>query len=332
MLTSFLYRKGKPLEFNVSRAQMFAALAEKDAFLWVDLENPTEFESDCLVEIFNFHALAIEDCLNDQSQPKADDYEEYLFLVMHAVQLVHDEEGKKEEGKKHELITKELDIFLGRNYVVTFHQIPIKSLSGVRETTIKKPEITMGHGPDMLVYNILDHLVDHYQPVLEDYDRMINQIEEEIFNNPPANYLSSIMQVKRDIFNLRRIVSPQRDTVNFITRNPTPFIKTRHMMYFRDIYDHLFRIYGSVEGFHEILAGVLQAYFSYSSHKLNEIMKRMTVLATLTMPSIIVASIYGMNFRNMPELEWPYGYYLSIVLMGVTSIGMLIWMKFKKWI
>ena len=322
MLNTFLYRKGKPLETNISRAQMFECLQEKDCLLWVDFENPSEFESDMLVEIFNFHPLAVEDCIVDLSNPKVDDYEEYLFLVMHAINL----------KSKEELVTIELDVFLGKNYVVTFHKEPVKSVQQVREAVQKKPDTFLGHGADLLVHAVLDHLVDNYMPVLDQYDHQIDLIEEEMFNHTSKDFLAQLMQVKRDVFNLRRIVAPQRDTVNFLTRNPTPFIKPKHMMYFRDVYDHLFRVYSILEGFHEMMPSILQVYFSHSSHQLNEIMKRMTVLATLTMPSMIIASIYGMNFKHIPELTWDHGYFISLGLMAAISIVMLIWMKLKKWI
>lgn len=322
MLNTVCYKKGRPCEMNLSRHQMFSALSEKDSLLWVDFENPNEFESDALVEIFNFHPLAIEDCITDLSQPKVDDYEEYLFLVVHALKL-----------KEHsELATVELDIFLGKNCVVTFHREPLKSIEQIRETVQKKPEVLMGHGSDMLVHAILDHLVDQYQPVLDEYDAKLDLLQEEIFNNPPKDYLSTVMQMKRDIFHLRRTIAPQRDTLNFLTRNPSVFIKPRHMIYFRDVFDHLFRIYGIVEGFQEAVSGILQVYFSHSSHKLNETIQRMTVLATLTMPAVIIGSIYGMNFRYMPELEWRWGYPFSIALMMFVSVMVLIWMKLKKWI
>jgi len=322
MLTTFLYEKGKPLNANVSRADMHAALRRKDTLLWVDLENPNEFEAESLVEIFNFHPLAVEDCTSEISEPKVDDYDEYLFVVTHALRITPEDE----------LATIELDIFIGKNYVVTFHKEPLRSVEQVRDMVQKKPDLYLSHGSDVLFHSILDHLVDNYMPVLNRYDHKIDTLEEQIFNNPPDNYLSTVMQVKSDIFNLRRIVGPQRDTVYYLTRNASEFIQSDNLMYFRDVYDHLFRIYGMAEGYHESLQSILQAYFSYSSHKLNEIVKRMTILATLTMPMVIVASIYGMNFKNMPELNWPHGYYFSIGLMIAIAVVMLIWMKFKKWI
>ena len=322
MLSTFLYKKDRTLKTDLNRKEMFEAINDPESFLWVDLQAATEFESECLVEIFNFHDLAVEDCITDLSQPKADDYGDYLFLVMHALDL-------KGEG---EIASVELDIFLGKNYVVTFHREPIKTVEQVRDNVSKRPDSYMGYGPDLLVYSLIDQLVDSYQPAVEHYESKVDCLEEEIFNTPGKDYLTAIIQAKRDIFHFRRTIYPQRETLNNLTRTSNQFIKADHRMYFRDVYDHLFRIYGTIDGLHEALNGILQAYFSYSSNKLNEIMKRMTVLATLSMPSVMIASIYGMNFHNMPELSHPYGYFGALGIMGVTSIGMLIWMKFKKWI
>ncbi|MBN1688992.1 MAG: magnesium/cobalt transporter CorA [Candidatus Omnitrophica bacterium] len=327
MLQTFLFKKDKSLQTDISRAEMLAAIHDKDCLLWVDLESPSEFESECLVEMFNFHPLAVEDCFSDHSQPKVDDYEEYLFLVTHAVTMKTNEETSREE-----LGTLELDIFFGKNYVVTVHKIPIKPVAQVRELIRKKPDRFAGKGTDFLVHAVLDNLVDSYQPLLNQYEDRIDNLEKEIFNNPPADFISTVMQTKEDIFYLRRIVSPQRDTVNYLTRVPTSFIRQSHMIYFRDIFDHLQRIHGIAEGFHENLSSILQAYFSYSSHKLNEVVKHLTVLATLTMPALIIGGIYGMNFTNMPELDWRFGYPFSIALAIGSSLAMLVWMKFKKWI
>lgn len=322
MLNTYLYRSGKPLEAGISRAQMLAALSDKEALLWVDIEAPSDFEEDCLVEIFNFHPLAIEDCINDLSQPKVDDYEDYLFLVVHAVDV----------RSKDAFASVELDIFLGRNFVVTFHKEAVRSIAHVREWAAKKPEAWMGQGPDLLVHAVLDQLVDGYSPVLHQLDERIDLLEDEILHESTRDFVSNAIQIKKDLFSLRRIIAPQRDTINYLTRNPSAIINPKNTIYFRDIYDHLFRIYGEVEGFHEMVASILQVYFSQSSHRLNEIVKRMTVMATLTMPSVIIASIYGMNFKFMPELEWYWGYPLSIGLMALIGLVMLAWMKWRKWI
>ncbi|OGX13310.1 MAG: magnesium and cobalt transport protein CorA [Omnitrophica bacterium RIFOXYB12_FULL_50_7] len=325
MITSFFYKKGGEIETNLSRARLLSALSEKGGLLWVDLEEPSEFESDSLVEIFNFHPLAVEDCMTDQSQPKLDDYDEYLFMVVHAIAM-HD------KGSKRELRTVELDIFIGENFVVTFHKEPLASVTQVRELVQKKTSALMGSGPGLLVHSLLDHLVDRYLPVLNEYDEKIDSLEKEMFRHTTKDFLKTLLQVKQDVFHLRRIVGPQRDTLYSLTRDSSAFIRTEHLMYFRDVYDHLFRIYGMAEAYHENLNNILQVYFSYSSFRLNEVLKHLTVLATVTMPPVIIASIYGMNFKHFPELEWALGYPFAIGLCVLSSLVTLVWMKFKKWI
>lgn len=325
MITSFYYKKGGQLETELTRARMLAALQEKGGLLWVDFENANEFEEDSLVEIFNFHPLAVEDCITDHSQPKLDDYEEYLFLVVHAVTMV-------EKGKQRELATIELNIFIGENYIVTFHKDPLPGVRQVKDAVLKKAPALMGATSDLLAHSILDHLVDGYLPVLHDYDEKIDALEKHMFENGSKNYLHTLLQIKQDIFTLRRVIAPQRDTLYSLTRNPTRFIKSKNLMYFRDVYDHLFRIHSVAESYQDNLNSILQVYFSYTSTKLNEIIKRLTVLATITMPPVIVASIYGMNFRHMPELDWAFGYWFALGLCFFSSLGMLVWMKFKKWI
>jgi magnesium transporter len=321
MLTSFLIQKNQPLKSNLSRAEMLAALKIKENVLWLDLEDPSEFETEILIEIFNFHELAIEDCVNALSQPKVDDYGDYLFLVVHGVSL--------QENKELKII--ELDTFLGKNFVVTVHGEPLKSIEQVREIIRRKPE-AFSESADMLVHSVLDHAIDHYQPVVTHYEEKIECLEEEVFNSQSKDYLATVMQTKRDLFHFRRIVAPQRDTINHVTRNQTPLIRPENVIYFRDIYDHLFRVYGTIDACSEALNGILHVYFSFSSNKVNEAVKRMTVLATLSMPTVMIASIYGMNFAHMPELNHPYGYFFSLGVMAVTSLGMLAFMKFKKWI
>ncbi|MBI4387445.1 MAG: magnesium/cobalt transporter CorA [Candidatus Omnitrophica bacterium] len=321
MIHSFIYRKNKPLQINVSRQDLAKAVWDKDAFVWVDLEEPTEFESETLIEIFNFHPLAVEDCINDLSQPKVDDYEEYLFLVVHAINM----------KSREEVSTVELDIFLNKNYVVTVHKQAIRSVEQVCETVSKKGSSYFGNGIEMLVHALLDRLVDNFMPVLNQFEEKIDAIENEIFQESSPAFLDRILRVQKDIWYLRRIVGPQRDTINHLSRNASAFIRQKNLIYFRDVYDHLFQIYQSVESSHEILNGILQVYFSHASAKLNEVIKTLTVIATIGLPPLVIASIYGMNFKHMPELFWEHGYFFSLGLMSLSSVIVLTWMKWKKW-
>lgn len=321
MLNSYIYRKEKPLETNASRQDLAKAVWEKNALVWVDLEEPTEFESETLVEIFNFHPLAVEDSINDLSQPKLDDYEEYLFLVVHAINF---------ESKK-ELSTVELDIFFNDRYVVTVHKKPLKSIASMRETVSKKPEHYLNGGSDMLVHAILDKLVDNFLPIVTRYDEQIDKIENEIFSDTSTRFLDGVLKIQKDIWSLRRVVGPQRDTINHLSRNTTPFIRRENLIYFRDVYDHLFQIYQTVEGFSELLNGILQVHFSHASTRMNEVIKALTVVATIGLPPVVIASVYGMNFRHMPELGWQHGYLFSLALMFASSAFIFLWMKWKKW-
>ncbi len=321
MIHSYIYKKGEPFKSDVSRQELAKAVWDKEAVVWVDLEEPSEFESEMLVEIFNFHPLAVEDSVNDLSQPKLDDYEEYLFLVVHTIDY----------KSKDELATIELDIFFNKNYVVTVHKKPVKSVEQVRDLLAKKANGFISNGPDMLVHAILDRLVDNFSPVLHLYDERIDELEEKLFNESSTDFLTQILQIQKDIWKLRRVAGPQRDVINQLSRTQTAFIKPKHLIYFRDIYDHLFQTYQTAEGFCELLNGILQVYFSHASTKLNEVMKTMTVIATLAMPSVVIASIYGMNFRKMPELDWEWGYFFALGLMALSSVVTVIYMRTRKW-
>ena len=325
MLTSFFYKKGGQVETNLSRARLLSALGEKDGVLWVDFEDPSEFESDSLVEIFNFHPLAVEDCINEHSEPKVDDYEEYLFLVVHALTMVQN------NGQK-ELSTIELNLFLGPNYVVTFHKTPIESVTQDIMKAQQKPAGMMSSGADLLAHTLLDHLVDRYLPAIHQYEDKVDLLEKDIFSKSPSREkLATLLQLKQDISTLRRIVGPQRDTVHFLTRNAGRFIKAKHLIYFRDISDHLTRIASLANGMYDHLTSMLDVYFSYLSSELNVVMKRLTVVATLAMPALMIASIYGMNFKVIPGASHEYGFWGVILLTTAVTAVMAIWMRIKKW-
>jgi magnesium transporter len=320
MLTSFVYRK-KGLEWDLSRKDLAKVLWEKDALVWVDLEDPSEFESDLLVELFNFHPLAVEDCLIEHSEPKLDDYDEYLFLVVHA--------AAKEKGE--ELKTAELNLFVNKNYVVTFHKQPIPSIQSVRNDVMRRQGTPLSDGTDMLVHAILDRLVDRYLPVLTEHERRIDEIEDKLFEDAGDDVLRRILDAQKDVLFLRRIMSPQRETMSHLSRSAHSFVQSNHLIYYRDIYDHLFRYHQMAEELHGVLNGVLQVYFSHVSFKLNQVIKTLTVIATIGLPPVVIASIYGMNFKAMPELTWEWGYFFSLGLMTLSSIVLVVFMKVKKW-
>jgi len=324
MVTTYFYSAETGFRRDLARAEMLAIVTKKRGTLWVDLDQPTDIESELLVEIFNFHELAIEDCLNDQCHPKMDDYENYLFINMEALAL------KTNGDNQRELSSSEVSIFFGVNYVVTFHKQPIASIALDRTLVEKKPQTHLGEGSGFLLHTIIDHIVDSYIPIVHQYDEKVDELENDIFKDP-SNYLATLMGVKQDVFRMRRIFSPERDMMYTLARTRS-LIDKEHEIYFRDVYDHLTRVQVMIDGLYENLTGILQVYFSYSSTKLNGVMKRLTILTTLTMPPLLIFSLYGMNFDWMPFLKHEWGFWIAQAATAVTAIAMLIWMKWKKWI
>ncbi len=324
MISTYFYSKEAGFKRDLSRAEMLNIITKNQGTLWVDLEEPTDLECELLVEIFNFHELAIEDCLNDQCHPKMDDYGDYLFINMEALAL------KTNGDEKRELTSSEISIFFGPNYVVTFHKQPISSIGMDRSYAEKKPQTYIGEGAGALLHTIIDHMVDSYIPIVHQYDDKVDELENDIFKDPP-NYLSTLMRVKQDVFRMRRVFGPERDMMYTLARTRS-LVDKEHELYFRDVYDHLSHVQVMNDGLYENLTGILQVYFSYASTKLNEVMKRMTIMATITMPALLIFSLYGMNFEWMPFLKHPLGFWISQAVTGFAAFGMLIWMKFKKWI
>ena len=321
MIHTFILQHNKELVTDVSFEELRKSLKDKDKCVWVDFEKPTEEERNVLTDVFNFHPLAIEDCTNTNDYPKVDNFENYLFIIMHAVDF---------NSREKELATLELDIFLGKNYVVTYHSRSIKSVIQTKERCLRDPLGVMGKGADLLVYTIIDALADNFIPTLNTLDYRIDEIEEEIFVDDP-DFLNKIVTIRNDIINLRKIIRPQRNTLNMLTRGTLPFIHKDNVMYFRDIYDQLYRISEQSDGYRDMISGILDTHLSVTSHRMNRIMKILTIVMTVMLPLTLITGIYGMNFKHMPALESPYGYLSILGLMFSIAFGLIFYMKKKKW-
>jgi len=189
----------------------------------------------------------------------------------------------------------------------------------------------MSEGLDMLVHAILDRLVDKYLPVITEQDRRLDEIEDTIFKGAGEQVLQQILDIQKGVLYLKRIIGPQRDKMAQLSRSAWTFVRPQNLAYYRDIYDHLFKYYQMAEELNGLLNGILQVYFSHVSYQLNKAIKTMTVIATVSIPSVAIASVYGMNFKYIPHLEWKYGFHFSIGLMIAISAILMIWMKIKKW-
>ncbi len=296
-------------------------LADKQNLVWLDMEKATPEEASLLSTCFNFHPLAIEDCITETLLPKIDNFGDYLFLVLHGSLAAVDQA----------FATSEINFFLGRNYLVTYHDEPSRSINRAKDRCLKKgPAMTLG--ADFLLHDILDGMVDHYFPVLDRFDQAIEKIEEEIFSNPKREILNEIIGLKKEVMALRRVTGPQREILNRLSRDKFRVISSKAAIYYRDVYDHLVRIADLSDSYRDLVSGTLDSYLSQISHRLNEIMKVLTIFTATIMPLTLITGIYGMNFEHMPELQSRYGYFAVLGVMLVVGVGMFWYFRRKKWL
>jgi magnesium transporter len=324
MITSLYFSSGKMESLEPTRQALSQALADEKGLLWVNMEKPTAEEEALLSEVFHFHHLAIEDCISQGHHlPKIDDYRDYLFIITH---------GISHGSPQTQLRTSELHMFLGRNYVVTVHWAQLRGVASVRERCHEDMSL-LERGSDFLTYTILDAQVDDFMPVLDRLSERISEIENEALQNPTQKVSARILHFKRDVSTLKRIAAPQLEITNRLSRKEFSIINEPMLIYFRDIYDHLARVENLTESLMNLGEGVLNTYLATVSTRQNEVMKVLSIVASIFLPLTLLASIYGMNFRNMPELQWHYGYYGIWAVMVVIGAGLFTYFKIKrKWL
>ena len=305
--------------------QLKQAMQNPEGLLWVSLEKPDTAESDYILrDVFHFHPLAIEDSQSTGYQtPKIDDYGHFLFIVAHALAASTDHINSDS--------SLELNLFLGENYLITSYNSD--DMPPVRDVwrRLQRDERIVQNGSDYLCHAILDHLVDDYIPLLDQMDETIEALEDQVLEKPTTDTLSNLLEIKHELMSLRRVISPQREVINRLSRDDYPMIDQQSRLYYRDIYDHLVRIQDLSESLRDIVSGVLDIYLNSTSLRLNEVMKALTVVSTIFLPLTFVAGIYGMNFEYMPEIHWRYGYIFVWIIFIIIAIGMLAWFRYRKW-
>jgi magnesium transporter len=306
---------------QIERDALPAALADPEAVVWLDLENTGTAGFDALAPALVFHPMAVEDCVSDVNFPRVDDYGPYLYLAVHSARWDEDEAGPT---------IKELDILLGANYILTYHEEPTRGVTRAYDLVCRRGSI-LSKGPDHLLYLILDVMVDNYMPILESVQGRVDVLEEEILKSPDRHVLAEILSYKRGISALRRIVGPQRDTVLTLTRDEYAEIRPEIRPYLRDVYDRLARITDLLDSFRDELATMLDIYVSQVSNQLNEVMKVLTLITVIIVPVTLVASIYGMNVL-FPGVNTVHGFYVAMGIMVVTAIGMVWFFRSRKWL
>ena len=307
-------------------------LTDTNLFLWIDLENPTQEEVKSVLEdLFHFHPLSIEDCVTVSSSPKVEEYlpkEEdkfapYLFMVIHAVDY------SRKDGV---FATSELDFFLGKNFLVTYHIGPLRSITVTEDCAIKGT-MHIARAPDRVAHNLLDAIVDNYRPALDELSVEIGELEALAFQQPTKKTLNKILQVKKEVMHLRQIIGPQREVLARFAAGEFKLIRALMVPYYRNVYDGLFQISETAHGYTDTLTGILQIYLNMSSNHTGEVVKFLTMITVITTPVMIVGTWYGMNYtEQMPELKSAYGYYWALGLTLLSTAGTIWWMKRKKWL
>ena len=321
----FVYRKGADkVEESFSSKNLPELLADKNNLVWVDMEKPTEAETKILSEVFHFHPLTIEDAIETRNHPKVESYNDYLFFIVHGVTT---------ETNVNNFVTRELDGYLGENFIVTFHHESFRSINSVK-SQIRANTFLCRRGADYLLHQILDQLVDLYIPVVDDFDAAINDIEDRIFKLEKGSnkILQEIMTLKRSIARLVRISSKQLDVLSRMAGGEFPLIEENILPFYRDVYDHLHRISILTENYRDLVGGLLNIHFNVVANRTNDIVKILTIFSAIVLPLSLIAGIYGMNFENMPELKTRYGYFLTLGLMVLVAIALLFYFWRKGWI
>lgn len=324
MVHTLYYPKEGTLRRDISVEDLKSAVEDPDGLVWVSLEQPSEDEyREYLADLFHFHPLAIEDCQSTGFQtPKVDDYGGYLFIVVLALLPDHDHTT---------LITEEIDIFLGKNYIVSSFNGPRMPAVEQLRLLLQRDERLLSNGADFLCHALIDRIVDDYSDPLDILETELEILEERVFERPQVETLESILRLKHTTMSVRRVVAPQREVINHLAREETPLIDHQSQLYFRDIYDHLIRIYDWIDILRDMATNALEVYLNATSLRLNEVMKALTIVSTIFLPLAFVAGVYGMNFHYMPELGWKWGYAFVWVIFLLVAGGMLLYFRKRNW-
>jgi magnesium transporter len=296
---------------------------DSPAMTWINIDGLHEVDViQKLGDGFGLHPLVLEDIVNTGQRPKMEDFEDYLFLIIKML-TYDDEEGVVK--------AEQFSLVLGPHYVISFQEKVGDVFEPLRERLRKgKGRIRKG-GPDYLLYALIDAIVDNYFVVLENIAEEIESLEDRIMIDPTTDLLQTIHNLKRELIFLRKSVWPLREAVSALERGDSGLVQEKTAIYLRNVYDHTIQIVDTIETFRDMVSGMLDVYLSSVSNKMNEVMKVLTIIATIFIPITFLAGIYGMNFKNMPELEWAWGYPLLWCIILVVGLVMVLYFRRKKW-
>lgn len=328
MIRSIYYQPGHPIQKDLPPEKFPELVQNQQGVLWVDfISEPPEV---CLpiLEEFGFHPLAIDDALQETHVPRLDDWGEYLYIVLNYMNM-------EPNGDMWATKVDELDVFLGKNYIVTHHD---DRISAVDETWVAcdRDQRNLHEGADHILYRIADNLMAGYMPAVEKIDDAIDHIEDQVFDRPSPRTLEQLLALKRVLVAMRRIIIPQREVLNKLARDDYQVIDPKDRVFFRDIYDHLVRLHDLNESLRDLVGSVLDTYLSVINNRMNEVMKTLTIITVLFMPLTFLTGYFGMNFfeplGNLKEWTSNPVFYLTLAIIVIMPTGMYLWMRRRTWL
>jgi magnesium transporter len=324
-LTYINYENDRPVEeHQASSFTQDMGFIDTPGVTWLDVDSVRQVEVlESVGAYANLHPLVIEDIHDTYQRPKVEDYESYVYIVLKMISW-----GEAD----HQILAEQVSLVLGTEYVLSFKEDPGDIFDPVRVRLREGKGPIRKRGADYLAYSLIDQVVDHYFVVLESLGEQIEDLEEDLVADPDEGTLQTIHHLRRELIFLRKSVWPLREAISSLERGESPLFQPETRVYLRDVYDHTIQVMDTIDSFREMVSGMLDIYLSSVSNRMNEVMKVLTVIATIFIPLTFIAGVYGMNFVYMPELQWRWGYFAVWGLMIVIAIGMLIYFKRKGWL
>jgi magnesium transporter len=323
MPLSAFRRSNGDVQRNLSVDELRDAFANpRDGTLWVDLDVSDEAQAALLTDVFHFHPLAVEDARNPKSRVKAEEYPDFLVVVARVVGFC------ETTPDPYDLETANLTLFLTEHAIISTHMETLPAVQTLVERLRSNPDL-LGRGPARVAHQVLDTAVDAYFPVLDQLDGFVDEMEQRVFGHFDEHLLQEIFKVKRLVISLRRYLSPQREVLSQLTMRPSRFLPTDAQLYFRDVYDHMLRITDALDSYRDLLSSTLDSYLTQVSNRLGTVSKGLAVVGALSIPFVVIAGVYGMNFDHIPLAHHPFGFEIMVAVQVALSIVLLAGLRRK---
>jgi magnesium transporter len=320
---SCFHSEQSPPKTDLDVEAIKAALGSGKGTLWVDIDMRNQEDVALLSDVFHFHPLAIEDSLNPQSRVKIEEYSGFLILIVRTIAFLD------QTDDPYDIETVNLTCFLGKNFLVTVHGGQTSPVDATRDLLMRKPELAEA-GPARLMHAVVDEAVNAYFPILDQLDTFVDGLEERVFGSFDQTALREIFSVKRLVLTLRRHLAPERDVFSVLTNRPSSLLAVDTQIYFRDIFDHILRINDALETYRELLSNTLDSYLTQVSNRLGTVTKALSVVATVSLPFVVVSGMWGMNFDKIPLSHTGHGFWTMLVVQLGLGALLLIFLRWRK--